>query len=536
MAESTAAVTVVRDASERACRTAPKDRVIDGRRRGYQVNWTSLSARTARKPDGARGGNEPGSGSVQHVSRGLLAPRAPRLARTALTRALRAGQIAASPEPCIASPTADPPDAPAAPGRRTPWAWVPSLYFAEGLPYVVALIVSVILYKRLGVGNAQIALYTSWLYLPWVIKPLWSPIVDVLRTKRGWVVAMQLLIAVACAGVALAIQRPGFLFATLAIFWLMAFASATHDIAADGFYMLGLAERQQSAFIGFRSTFYRLGMVAGQGALVVVAGVVEKRTGDTRLAWSATFVVLAAVFVALAGWHRHYLPRPASDVDAHAESVRQVLKRTLEVFALFFQKKDIGRTLLFLLFYRFAEAQLSKLISPFLLDARIKGGLGLTTSQVGIAYGTVGLLALATGGLLGGLAIASGGLKRWMWIMVFAIHLPDLAFVFLSQVQPSSFLLINCAIAVEQFGYGFGFTAYGLYMIMVADGPYKTAHYAICTGLMALGQAIPGMFSGWIQERLGYPHFFLWVILATLPGFAVAALVRVDPEFGKKAA
>lgn len=420
---------------------------------------------------------------------------------------------------------------------RSPWAWVPSLYFAEGTPYAVAMTVSVILYKRLGVGNAEIALATSWLYLPWVVKPLWSPIVDVLSTRRRWTLSMQFAIAASLAAVAAAIPQRMFFPVTLALFWLMAFSSATHDIAADGFYMLGLVERQQAAFVGLRSTFYRLAMIAGQGGLVVLAGFLEHRTGgNVPMAWSLTFGILSAACFALFLWHAGVLPKPASDVAGHAASPRDVVRRFLDVFVEFFRKPGIARIVAFLLVYRFAEAQLTKLISPFLLDARDKGGLGLDTAQVGVAYGTVGIAAVTLGGLLGGVAIARGGLRRWLWIMVCAIHLPDLVFVYLSQAQPESLWLINASIAVEQFGYGFGFTAYSLYMIMVSDGPYKTAHFAICTGFMALGMMVPGMFSGYIQEWLGYRGFFLWVMLSTVPGFLVAALMRVDPEFGRKTA
>jgi len=367
-----------------------------------------------------------------------------------------------------------------------------------------------------------------------VVKPLWSPVVDVIRTKRGWAVSMQFAIAVALAGVALALPQRSFFVLTLAVFWAMALASATHDIATGGFYMLGLDESRQAAFVGVRITFYRLAMIAGQGALVVVAGFLEQRMAP-QSAWAATFALMALLFLALFAWHRAMLPRPASDVSAHAGGPREVLARFVDVFRLFFQKPDIGRVLLFLLFYRFAEAQLVKLIQPFLLDPRDKGGLGLSTSEVGIAYGTVGIAALTAGGLLGGVFVARLGLDRALWPMVLAIHLPDAAFVLLSQLQPQSFALINAAIAVEQFGYGFGFTAYALYMIMVSAGPYKTAHFAICTGFMALGMMLPGMASGAVQEWLGYKSFFLWVMASTIPGFAVAALVRIEPGFGSKA-
>jgi PAT family beta-lactamase induction signal transducer AmpG len=421
------------------------------------------------------------------------------------------------------------------PTYRNPWVWVPSLYFAQGIPYVVAMSVSVIMYKRLGMSNTDIALYTSWLYLPWVIKPLWSPFVDMFSTKRFWVVSLQFVIGIALAMVAFALPTPSFFTYTIAIFWLMAFGSATHDIAADGYYMLALEQHQQAAFVGVRSTFYRIAMITGTGILVVLAGQIETSSGgNIPLAWSVTFGVLAGLFLLFFAYHRLILPYPTTDRPTLSDATEGVRKEFTRTFALFFKRKNIVATLAFLLFYRFAEAQLVKLVSPFLLDARDKGGLGLTTSEVGIVYGTVGVIALTLGGLLGGWVVSKKGLKFWLWIMVFSIHLPDAMFVYLSQVQPDDLLLINIAVAIEQFGYGFGFTAYMLYMIIVAEGEHKTAHYAICTGFMALGMMVPGMFSGMIQEAIGYKSFFIWVILATIPGFLVAAFVKIDPQFGKK--
>jgi len=418
---------------------------------------------------------------------------------------------------------------------RTPWSWVPSLYFAQGIPYVVAMTVSVVMYKRLGISNTDIALYTSWLYLPWVIKPLWSPFVDMFRTKRWWVVTLQFFMGAALAGVALTLPLPNFFQYTIAILWLMAFASATHDIAADGFYMLGLREHQQAAFVGVRSTFYRIAMITGQGLLVVVAGELEVSTGgDLRLAWMITFAILAGMFLLLFIYHRFMLPRPASDRPTFVDEAGGVLKGFVEVFARFFRKERIGATLGFLLLFRFAEAQLVKLVTPFLLDSREVGGLALTTSEVGLVYGTVGVVALLLGGLLGGYAVSRKGLKYWLWPMVFIIHTPDLAFVYLSQALPTSPLVISIAVAAEQFGYGFGFTAYMMFMILAAEGEHKTAHYAICTGFMALGMMLPGMISGWIQEQIGYQMFFLWVIISTIPGFIVPALVRIPATFGRK--
>jgi PAT family beta-lactamase induction signal transducer AmpG len=416
--------------------------------------------------------------------------------------------------------------------KSRPWLWVPTLYFGQAIPYVVVMTLSVIMYKANGISNSDIALYTSWLYLPWVIKPLWSPFVDMFRTKRLWIVSLQLVIGASLALVALTTHLSSFFQMSLAVLWLMAFSSATHDIAADGFYMLGLRQQQQAAFVGVRSTFYRLGMIAGQGALVYLAGQLTEATGDVRFAWSVVFLCLAGMFAALCVYHQFVLPRPAEDV-AVARSDNP-LREFFGTFGAFFGKQDILLILGFLLTFRLGEAQLIKLVTPFLMDPVAKGGLGLTISQVGIAYGTVGVIALTLGGLLGGYLISRLGLKRCLWLMVFSVHLPDLVFVYLASAMPQSLALVSACIAIEQFGYGFGFTAMMMYMIMVADGAHKTAHYAICTGLMALGMMLPGMVSGRIQEYLGYQHFFIWVCVATIPAFIMAALVKIDPEFGKK--
>ena len=415
---------------------------------------------------------------------------------------------------------------------KNPWLWVPSLYFGQAIPYVVVMSLSVIMYKNNGISNTDIALYTSWLYLPWVIKPLWSPFVEMFRTKRFWIVSLQLLIGASLALVALTMQVSAFFQASLAVFWLMAFSSATHDIAADGFYMLGLRQQQQAAFVGVRSTFYRLATIAGQGALVYLAGQLTVSTGDVKLAWSIIFFILAGMFVALAVYHVFVLPWPASDRTSPRGG--SPLAEFFNTFAAFFGKKDILLILGFLLTFRLGEAQLLKLATPFMLDPVEQGGLGMTTAQVGIAYGTIGIVALTVGGLLGGYLISRIGLKRCLWLMVFSVHLPDLVFVYLATVQPQNFYLIAANLAIEQFGYGFGFAAYLLYMIMVSEGEHKTSHYAICTGFMALGMMLPGMVSGWIQQQLGYQHFFIYVCAMTIPAFIMAALVKIDPEFGKK--
>jgi PAT family beta-lactamase induction signal transducer AmpG len=415
---------------------------------------------------------------------------------------------------------------------KSPWAWVPSLYFGQAIPYIVANNLSVILYKDMGVSNADIAFYTSLLYLPWVIKPLWSPVVELAGTKRGWTVGLQLALAAALCATGAALHLPNWFAASLGVMWLLAFASATHDISADGFYMLGLGQQQQAGFVGVRSTFYRLATLAVNGPLVILAGTLSASTGDAHRAWTLVLFTLGAFFLLLCGWHQWMLPRPATDRPAPAGNVLAGFAAT---FSSFFRKRDIWLIIGFILTFRLGEAQLLKLVAPFLKDPVAKGGLGLSTAQYGTAYGTIGILALTIGGLLGGWLIARFGLKRCLWLMVAAVHLPDLVFVYLSSVQPASFAVISGFLAIEQFGYGLGFTALVMYMIMAADGPYKTAHYALCTGLMALGMMVPGMWSGKLQEMLGYQHFFVWTCLATIPAFAMAALVRIDPTFGKKA-
>lgn len=393
--------------------------------------------------------------------------------------------------------------------------------------------VSVIYYKRMGLTNEAIALWTSWLYLPWVIKPLWSPLVELLGTRREWIVRMQGMVAVAVGLAALAAPLPCYFAWSLAAFWLMAMASATHDIAADGFYLLALPPAGQAAWVGVRSACYRLASISGQGLLVMLAGALESSLpGQIPTAWAMTFAALSALLLGLHFYHRLALPKPAGDRPA---STPLSWTEVWRVMVAFFHRPAVALMLAFLLLYRLGEAQLTKLIQPFLLDSREAGGLGLATVEVGLLYGTFGVLALLGGGLLGGWAISRRGLKFWIWPMALAINLPDLIFVWLSLAQPESRLWIGLGIVIEQFGYGFGFTAYLMGMIRFAEGAYKTAHYALCTGFMALGMMLPGFFSGALQERWGYPAFFIWVCICTLPGFGVIALLRLPAGFGKKA-
>lgn len=414
--------------------------------------------------------------------------------------------------------------------KHSPWTWIPSLYFAEGLPYVIVMTLSVIMYKRMEISNTEIALYTSWLYFPWVIKPLWSPFVDLIKTKRWWIYAMQLLIGGGMAGVAFMLPGDFFLQATLAFFWLMAFSSATHDIAADGFYMLGLDEDQQAFFIGIRNTFYRVAMLTGQGLLVMLAGFLEKSTGRIPFAWSIVFFVLAGVMIGLAVWHKYILPKPTTDIQRENITPKTILVEFGRTFATFFSKKGIIPALIFMLTYRLGESQLVKLASPFLLDKPEVGGLGLETAQVGFAYGTVGVISLLLGGILGGIAISKNGLKHWLWPMALAISLPNLVYLYMAYALPESLYVVNLCVGIEQFGYGFGFTAYTMYLMLFAEGEYKTSHYAISTGFMALGMMLPGMASGWIQEQIGYQHFFVWVMICCVPLFVVLPFLRFNKK------
>lgn len=418
--------------------------------------------------------------------------------------------------------------------RTSPWCWIPSLYFAEALPYVAVMTISVIMYKRLGISNTDIALYTSWLYLPWVIKPFWSPFVDLLKTKRWWVVTMQLLIGAGLAGIAFTIPMDHFFQVTLAVFWLVAFSSATHDIAADGFYMLALNSHDQAFYVGIRSTFYRIATIAGQGLLVMLAGALENNTGKIPLAWSITFLILAGLFLGLCLYHKYILPVPKSDKAAVMVTASTIFKEFFATFVSFFRKKQALVAILFMLFYRFPEAQLVKLVTPFLIDPREVGGLGLTTSEIGLVYGTIGIIGLTLGGIIGGIVASNGGLKKWLWPMALAITLPDLVFIYLSSALPESLLIINVCVFIEQFGYGFGFTAYMLYLIYFSGGEHKTAYYAICTAFMALGMMLPGMIAGWLQEQLGYVNFFWWVMGCCLITLAVTAFLKIDPAFGRK--
>ncbi len=443
---------------------------------------------------------------------------------------------------------------------RNHWSWIPSLYFAQGIPFIFINMVTMVLFTQLGMSETDAALYTGWLYLPWVIKPFWGPIVDIIRTKRWWTVTMQICIAIGLAGIAftlpikteaeIAAGVPVSAFAICLFFYVItAFCSATHDIASDGFYMIALDTNKQSMFVGIRSTFYRCASVFGQGGLVMIAGALETVAGGKAGAWVWTVAGCAAFFGVVSIWHMFILPYSQADravggEEAGKKSIGTILAEFGGSFVTFFKKKNVLLAMLFMLLYRLPEAQVVKLCQPFMLASRDAGGLGMTAAEVGFAYGTLAIIGLTIGGIIGGICASRGGLKKWIWPMALATSLNCVAYIVLSNLQPDYALASGKAITysciiLEQFAYGFGFTAFMLFMMYFAEGPYKTSHYAICTAFMALGMMLPGMAAGWIKESLmgnSYINFFWWVLACNLATWAVTALVRrhIDPKYGAK--
>ena len=435
--------------------------------------------------------------------------------------------------------------------RTTPWAWVPTLYFAQGIPYFIVNNISVLMFAKMGVPNGEMALFTSLLYLPWSIKPFWSPFVDIIKTKRWWTITMQLIMSAAFILLACTIPHPDaetiasgqtpismFSF-TLLLFIITAFASATHDIAADGFYMLALTPGDQSAFVGIRSTFYRLASIFGQGVLVAIAGWIELIYENIPLSWNITLAVSAILFSIISCYHLFAIPRPQTDkstLTPGTANAAAIVKEFARTFATYFTKPGVWLAIAFMLLYRLPEAFLLKMCMPFLVASKEVGGLALSTAEVGIVYGTIGVIFLTVGGILGGWFAAAKGLKKSLWWMAACMTLPCLTFVYLAVAQPTNIWVISTAIAIEQFGYGFGFTAYMLYMIYFSEGEFKTSHYAICTAFMALSMMIPGMFAGYLQEYMGYVGFF-WMVMACCAATVIVTLFadrKIDAEYGKK--
>ena len=425
---------------------------------------------------------------------------------------------------------------------KNPWIWVPTLYFAEGIPYFLVNTISVVMFTDMGMPNGQMSLYTSLLYLPWVIKPLWSPFIDLIKNKHWWIMTMQTLISFAMfllpfllpQGPGTAFSSAPLFFVTLGFFWITAFASATHDIAADGFYMLALDSNKQAEFVGIRSTFYRMSSIFGQGVLVALAGVIDRYTSDVHVAWQVTLLLAAVIFAGVTLYHTWHLPKPTEDRMCSARSVKDIFREFGRTFETFFMKKHILVALAFMLMYRLPEAFLVKMLNPFLLNPVTDGGLGMSKEAVGLIYGTIGIAALTIGGIVGGIAASKWGLKKSLWPMAMSLALPCLSFVFLAMFQPENLWIVGSCVALDQFGYGFGFTAYMLYLIYFSEGEFKTAHYSLCTGFMALSMMLPGFVAGYVQEWLGYTNFFIFVMICCLATVAVTFKIKVDPEFGKK--
>lgn len=418
--------------------------------------------------------------------------------------------------------------------KNNAWLWIPTLYFASGLPYHAITSISDIMYKDMGISNAQIAMYTSLLLIPWTIKPLWSPIVEMISTRRKWTLISQLLLAICFAVVALVIPSEYFLLLTLVAFFIGAFVSSTHDIALDGFYMLALPQEKQSFFSGIRNTFYRIATVFSSGVLVMIANRIAEKSGNGQTGWSATFAITGAIMLALYLYHKKAVPSPASDTARTTSSIKDAFSNYGDIISSYFQKPGIWQALLFLLLFRFPEAQLAKMGKLFLMDSAAQGGLALDKGEIGLIYGVIGVIGLIIGGIVGGICISRKGLKYWLWPMVVAISLPDAVYIYMSSALPQDMTVISSCIFIEQLGYGFGFTAYTLYMIYFAQGKYPTAHFAISTAFMSLGMMLPGMFAGKLQESMGYENFFIWVTACTLITFIVSALVKIDPNFGKR--
>ena len=420
--------------------------------------------------------------------------------------------------------------------RISPWAWVPTLYFAQGIPYFIVNNISVLMFAKMGVPNGEMALFTSLLYLPWTIKPFWSPFIDIIKTKRWWIVSMQILMSIAFILLTLSIPKPDEAMIAAGTTPISMF---THDIAADGFYMLALKQSDQAAFVGIRSTFYRLASIFGQGVLVAIAGAIELKYKNIPLSWTITMLVTAVIFSLVTFYHLFAIPKPAADksvLTPGTASAKAIFKEFGRTFATYFTKPGVWLAIAFMLLYRLPEAFLIKMCMPFLVASKEAGGLELSTAEVGIVYGTIGVIFLTVGGILGGLFASRIGLKKSIWWMAACMTLPCLTFVYLAIGQPDNLFAISTAIAIEQFGYGFGFTAYMLYMMYFSEGEFKTSHYAICTAFMALSMMIPGMFAGYLQEAVGYINFF-WIVIVCCAATIVVTVFadrKIAPEYGKK--
>jgi MFS transporter, PAT family, beta-lactamase induction signal transducer AmpG len=407
--------------------------------------------------------------------------------------------------------------------KINPAFWVPTLYFAEGLPFVVINVVSVLMYKAMNVSDARIAFFTTIVIFPWTLKPLWGPFLEMFKTKKYFVVATQFIGGISFGLLALTLQTHNFFGYSLAFFAIIAFNGATHDIAADGVYINVLDSKEQAKYIGWQGAFYNVAKVLSQGAFVFIAGELEQSIGLVT-AWTIVMTVFGAIMVLLSLYHSRMLPVGGSSEPI--KTAKEAFATFRKVFITFFEKKYIAWGIAFIILYRFAEGQAMKIVPLFLRAARSVGGIGLSTAQIGIIYGFFPPAAFILGAILAGYFTSKLGLRKSLFILCAFFNIPFAVYVFLAFALPVSLYTIGAAVVFEYFGYGAGFIGLTLFMMQqIAPGKYKMAHYAFATGIMNLGLMIPSALSGFISDFLGYKHFFLWVMIATIPSFLITWFV-----------
>lgn len=409
-----------------------------------------------------------------------------------------------------------------APRRSHPATWVPTLYTAEGLPFVVVNVVSVLMYRSLGLSDAQIAFFTSLVTVPWALKPLWGPLIEMFKTKKTFVLTTQLLGGISFGLLALSLHLPSYFTWTLVFFGIIAINSAVHDTAADGVYVNVLDEKEQAQYVGWQGAFYNVGKILSQGAFVWIAGYLEKHYGPVN-AWTMVMASFGAILVAMSFWHFKFLPTGGT---AKPTTYQESVRTFIDVFVTFFRKQYVWWGIAFLVLYRFAEGQAIKIVPLFMRADRVKGGLGLSTQDIGVLYGIFPPIAFILGSVAAGYFTANRGLRKSLLALCAGFNIPFAVYLWLALAQPTSLAGITALVSFEYLGYGFGFVGLQLFMMQqIAPGPYKTAHYAFATSLMQLGFMVPSAVSGFLSDRLGYHHFFIWVMVATIPSFLITWLV-----------
>ena len=409
------------------------------------------------------------------------------------------------------------------PTRKHAAFWVPTLYTAEGLPFVVVNVVSVLMYKSLGLTDTEIAFFTSLVAIPWALKPIWGPLMEMFKTKKYFVLATQFAGGISFGLLALSLHLPSYFAWSIVFFGLIAINSAVHDTAADGIYISVLSDSEQSKYVGWQGAFYNVGKILSQGAFVYLAGVLETSVGVVT-AWAIVMGSFGGILLLMSLYHYFMLPTGGS--AGTVKSFKEVAGTFGDVVVTFFQKKYILWAVVFLVLYRFAEGQAIKIVPLFMRAAREQGGLGLSTEEIGVLYGLFPPFAFILGSVLSGYFTARRGLRKALIVLCAFFNIPFGVYTFLAIAQPEEFLTISSLVVFEYFGYGFGFVGLTLFMMQqIAPGKYKMAHYALATSLMQLGFLLPSMISGWMSDLLGYQSFFIWVMFATIPSFLITWLV-----------